>query len=89
MVLVYDIKKKLHGGLEIKFNFSNYSILSFIFEKQFKKQFQYFTSLTQLLLRASVENSCKEPGYRKRPKRCFVSTDTVCTCIRNNTLPIP
>ncbi|XP_027057965.1 voltage-dependent calcium channel subunit alpha-2/delta-3-like [Pocillopora damicornis] len=25
--------------------------------------------------RDTVENSCKEPGYRKRPKRCFVSTN--------------
>lgn len=25
--------------------------------------------------RDTVENSCKEPGYRKRPKRCFKSTD--------------
>ncbi|KAJ7370235.1 hypothetical protein OS493_033581 [Desmophyllum pertusum] len=23
----------------------------------------------------TVEKSCTEPGYRKRPKRCFVSTD--------------
>ncbi|XP_020625783.1 voltage-dependent calcium channel subunit alpha-2/delta-3-like isoform X2 [Orbicella faveolata] len=24
--------------------------------------------------RGTVENACKEPGYRKRPQRCFVST---------------
>lgn len=29
---------------------------------------------TKITLEA-VTNACKEPGYRKRPKRCFVSTD--------------
>ncbi|RMX57098.1 hypothetical protein pdam_00008242 [Pocillopora damicornis] len=35
----------------------------------------FCVSLTTLLPRDTVENSCKEPGYRKRPKRCFVSTN--------------
>lgn len=38
----------------------------------------FCVSLTTLLPRDTVENSCKEPGYRKRPKRCFVSTNPVC-----------
>lgn len=33
--------------------------------------------LTYLLTLEAVTNACKEPGYRKRPKRCFVSTDPV------------
>lgn len=36
-----------------------------------------FDSLTILLSRETVANACKEPGYRKRPKRCFVSTHPV------------
>lgn len=33
--------------------------------------------LTYLLTLEAVTEACKEPEYRKRPKRCFVSTDPV------------
>ena len=33
----------------------------------------------RLLQRGTVENACKEPGYRKRPQRCFKSTHPVRT----------